>query len=187
MKTTLVLLLLLSATFAQAEPLKIFTYEKSINKENIMIVHTETDSNCAPIRNTTTSTPLVDFYWLMNGKTFKPVNPIIKSNIRERIQSLPTQRSNLFYIDLLELSEVKIDLPESQLAVETFKNAQGKCEARSTMMLGESDENITLVLQTIFVDAKIGLNPFKPKVKSITLKGIDLATGLPKNRTYSAK
>lgn len=170
-----------------AAPLKIFTYEKSINSENIMVVHTDTDTNCHPVRDPSTSTPFVDFYWLMNRTTFKPVNPIIKNNIRERIQSLPSQRANAFFIDLLDLEEVNIDLPESKLAVETFKNANGQCEARSTMELGESDGNTVLILQTVFVDAKKTINPLRPKVKSITLKGIDMATGFPKERTYSAK
>lgn len=152
-----------------------------------MVVHTDVDQNCIPQLDPKTRKPIVDFYWLMDGKTFKPVNPLIKNGIRDRIQALSSlDRTNIFFIDLLDLSEVKIDLPESQLTVEVFKNTLGHCEARSTIELGKSDENITLLLHTIYVEAKRTLNPFSPKVNSITLKGIDLTTGLRKSRTYSA-
>ncbi len=194
-----IILIIFSTFFATAEAtttistsvppnaLKILTYEKNINSENIMVVHTTADSNCLPVPDSDSQTPILDYYWLMNRKTYKPLNPIIKSYTRERISATPSSEAkNIFFINLNDLSEVDIDLPSHQVSVETFRNGEGNCEAVGKMTLGESDANSTIILQKIFVDAQLTLNPRRPKVRSITLEGLDASTGTPKIRTYKA-
>ncbi|MES2767620.1 MAG: hypothetical protein V4596_00620 [Bdellovibrionota bacterium] len=172
-------------TSAPPNALNILIYEKSINRENIMVVHTIADANCLPIVDN--QIPSLDYYWLMNRTMYKPLHPIIKSYTRERISAAPSDEAkNIFFVNLNDLSEIDIDLPSHQVIVETFRNSDGKCEAVAKMKLGESDAGATIILQKIYVDAKQTLNPRRPKIKSITLEGLDASTGGARVRTYKA-
>jgi hypothetical protein len=182
------MLSLLPATVPlSSNDLNIFTYEKNINSENIMVVHAIADSDCVPVVDPVNKTPIIDFYWLMNRSAYKPVHPLIKKNIRERLTAMAAKTKNVFYINLEDLSEVKIDLPSSRVKVETFRNSNGQCQAVGKITLGGSDGNMTMILKKIFVEAKKTGNPFRPKVVSITLSGLDATSSVPVTRIYEAK
>jgi hypothetical protein len=134
------------------------------------------------------SRPLLDYYWLMDRARYKPVHPLIKKGIRDRLkvvrQAKPDDKS--FAVELTDLQDVQTDIPQKQFSVQA-QSKNGACTAVATLKLGPADQNRTLSLETISTVTEKGLLPFNRKVKSITVAGTDLATGKPYSRKYDSK
>jgi len=166
----------------------LFTFEKNENPENIMIVYTKFDSSCQVVVDPSKqASPILDFYWLMNRTSFKPVHSLIKSGVRDRLQVIPAKSQDSFQIQINDFKELQTDVDEAKLNVVSHRSSTGGCEANAFFTLGPQDKNATMKVQTIYSDAaKTMIPPFR-KLKSVTLTGVDSKTGQRLTRTYMAK
>src|SRR5437868_10402489 len=118
----------------------IFKVEKNENPENIMIVYTKLDANChLQVDSSTAGNPVFDFYWLMNRQTYKPVNSLIKSSVKDRLRVAPANNSDTFMAQLNDLKEVDSDIRDPRLTVTSEANSQGQCQVHPYLTLGPSD------------------------------------------------
>jgi hypothetical protein len=166
----------------------ILTFEKSENPQNVLIVYTEVDKDCH-FRGPTASTgaPFVDYYWLMNRKTYKPVNPMIKNGIRDRLAIEKSKNANpdSFTVKIEDLADLKTDLKDPRMTVKTAHEGKD-CAVEALVTLGGSDHDRVLRLKTIStVSEKTLIPPFR-KIKSLSLEGKDVKTGEDFKRTYTA-
>ena len=57
----------------------ILVVEKNVNPQNLMVIYTKVDAKGLFLANPADQDrPVFDFYWLMDGKNYKPVNGMIK-------------------------------------------------------------------------------------------------------------
>jgi len=163
--------------------------EKNVHPENLMVVYTKVDADghFVPDPNNL-GRPLLDFYWLMDGKTYKPVNPLIKSEIRKRLelQPAPDGDANHFVVNINDLKEVNSDIKQPKVRVSIGGTADDR-NVDAEMKLGPSDNNVRIKVSTIHTDGRA----FPPAVYSVTLKGEEVAkgklTGRKVTRKYDAK
>jgi hypothetical protein len=167
----------------------ILIVEKNVHPENLMIVYTKVDEHGHFVPNPLNPIqPFLDFYWLINGKTYKPVSPLIKSEIRKRleIEVSPTGAAKHFAISINDLKEVKTDMKQPRVDVYA-RDASGSPNAEAEMDLGPSDRNIRIKVSSIYTDGRA----FPPAVYSVTVEGEEIANGKPTGRkitrTYDAK
>jgi hypothetical protein len=162
---------------------KVVTVKKSVHPRNEVVVYTRLDDACRPVRKK--GRPVLDYYWLMDGSRYKPVNPLIKRGIRKRLEV----RSGLpdgFTVRLNELKEVEHDLgPDPSLRVLAGKGAAG-CFAEARMTLGPSNKRAEIRLDEIYTEAELK-GRFSAKAKLVALKGVDVKTGKKVVRVYRAK
>lgn len=162
----------------------LFTFEKNENPQNILVLFTKLDHNCHVSEES--NIPVFDMYWMMNRISYKPTNGMIKSGVKDRLQVVPANEVDGFYIQINDLKEVNSDLLDPRLTVVADK-VQGQCKVRSLFTLGPSDKNARIQLVSIYSEAvKTVVPPFR-KLKSVTLNGINAATGLKISRKYFAK
>ena len=156
MKTSILvlssLLLLSQSAFASKTiERKLFTLEKSLNSENILNIHTQTNENCKFVTN---SNGYIDFYWLMNGKTKKDVHPTIKSKVKERVKFISINQTNdSFTVRLNDLSEIKHDLESNIIEIQA-KTINGNCTVNSIIPLGASAKYKKLNLERTYCEVK---------------------------------
>ncbi|HXT01358.1 MAG TPA: hypothetical protein VN915_11830 [Elusimicrobiota bacterium] len=179
----------LVATIPEVGPhYRVVTVRKSVHPRNDLVVYTRLDDECRIVRQG--DSPALDFYWLMDRRSFKPVNPLIKRGIRKRLEvetgSVPDAGADSFSVRLNELKEVQHDLgPNPRLRVRSSKTARG-CRAEARMTLGPSDKNAEIRLDEIYSEAELK-GRFSAKVKLVALKGTDVKTGKRIVRVYRAK
>lgn len=162
----------------------LFTFEKNENPQNILVLFTKLDPNCHVSEES--NVPVFDMYWLMNRISYKPTNSMIKSGVKDRLQVIPANGVDGFYIKINDLNEVNSDLRDPRLTVIADK-AQGQCKVNSFFTLGPSDNNAKLKLVSIYSEAVKTLVPPFRKLKSVTLNGINAVTGVKISRKYFAK
>ncbi len=164
---------------------RIIQIEKNQNPENILIVYTKLNEHCNFV-SVLNDTPVFDYYWLMNGISYKPLNFTLKSEIEKRITlNVPPEffRERIFYVSLNDLHAVHHDIPNPRLEV-TSKFENNECKVVSTMQLGPSDNSIKIQVNAIYGESPSVL---RPKITLVTIKGRELATGKSYQRTYFAK
>lgn len=143
------LLLTQAASAGQSVERKLFTLEKSLNSENILNIHTQTDENCKFV---TKNNEYVDFYWLMDRKNLKQVHPKIRSTIHERVQFVGINaRHDSFKVRLNDLSEIKHDL-ESNIIEVRAEIVNGACTVNSIIQLGASSKYKELNLKRTYCE-----------------------------------
>lgn len=160
----------------------ILVVEKNINPQNIMTVYTKLDANCT-LETTAENQPVLGFYWLIDKVQFKPVHPLIRTEVEKRLELVANthvQQSPTFSVLINDLKELDHDLKEARITVQS-RRAHGQCAVEGLLTLGPSDNNRTIVLQSIYSEAR-GL--IMPKVVTVTLKGTDLVSGEPVTRTF---
>jgi hypothetical protein len=164
----------------------IFIVEKNENPQNILVAYTKLDANCDVVK--LGGQPLLDYYWMMDRVKYKPVHPLIKSGIRDRLKvaSTVSKDARAFAIQITDLNELKQDLGVATLEVLASKKDAG-CLVAASMKLGPSDGGKILTLQSLYTESSKTLLPPFRKVKSVTLSGVDLATSQPVKRQYLAK
>lgn len=151
---------------------KLFTLEKSLNSENILNIHTQTDENCKFVSN---SNGYIDFYWLMDKKTIKQVHPTIRSKVQERVKFVGINEArNSFKVRLNDLSEIKHDL-ESNIIEARAEIVNGTCTVNSIIQLGASSKYKKLNLQRTYCEVNNILGVPKG-CKYLELSGKDEAT-----------
>ncbi len=186
---------LISASFSFAEEVanireigehqKILVVEKNVHPQNKLIVYTRVDAKCDFILDQHQS-PVFDFYWLMDGQTYKPMNSYLKSEIQKRLSlhSQPgAEATKEFYVSLNDLQTLNHDIPDPRLLVITTSKGH-VCDTKSLLRLGPSNHNALIQVQSFYGE---GVGTFSPKIISVTIKGIDLRTGEQITATYKAK
>ena len=157
---------------------KLFTMEKNYNQENLMIIHTQTDKDCKFIKSTKNSEGnYIEFYWLMNGKDRKEVHPMIRTEIKSRVQfqGIDAGRDS-FRVKLNDLSEVKHDLVETSMEVAS-EIINGKCTVKSVLTLGPSGKYRKIDLNRTFCNVSKNLVGVPNGCNYLLLEGTDVATG----------
>ena len=169
---------------------RIVTVEKNIHPQNRLIAYTRLDEQCRVQRDPKQGDrPVLDYYWLMDGSRYKRVHPLIKRGIRNRLQvgaSPPKSLDGAFSVRLNELDAVEHDLGPTPLLWVRAEKTAGGCAVEARITLGPSDKNEVIQLDTIYSEAAL-TGPFGARVKSISLRGVDAATGKPVVRVYRAK
>lgn len=163
----------------------ILTVEKNVHPENAMVIYTKTDEQCRFVKDPKKGhSVLVDFYWLMDRKFFKPVHQLIKNRIREALEvdAAESDRPSEFAVKLHKLEEVKTDIEDPTLTVQAKKEG-GQCKVEGHLQLGPSDNHAEIRVDSLYTEGRT----FPPVLHSVTLKGVDLKTGMPVARTYRAK
>lgn len=163
----------------------ILTVEKSVNPQNLMVVYTKIDANGHFVADTAErDRPEFDFYWLMSGKDYKPVNWMIKKEIRRRFecQSRLADRPTHFVIHMNDLKEVDSDIEEAKVDVYAT-GIDGARDVEARMTLGPSDGNMRIRLFSIYTEGRA----FPPAIFSVTLKGEEIVNGRPTGKRVARK
>ena len=162
---------------------------KSVNPQNLMVIYTKVDANGRFLTNPSDQNrPVFDFYWLMDGKNYKPVHRLIKNEIGRRFecQSSPSGRATHFVINMNDLKEMNSDIEEPKVDVYA-KGSGGARDVEAQMTLGASDGNMRIKLSSIYTEGRA----FPPALYSVTLKGEEIVngklTGKKVARKYDAK
>lgn len=158
---------------------RLFTLEKDYNPENKVIVHTQTDQDCRfTVYSKNVEQNYVDFYWSMNnGREFKDIHPMIRSEIKKRVEFLGmNDRADSFKIRLSDFSELNHDLPTSQLEVSS-ELTQGVCRVRAIVVLGGSSAYRKIDLKRTYCEVSKNLFGIPNGCMALQLEGRDIATG----------
>ena len=158
---------------------------KNVHPENLMVVYTKVDAEGHLLPDPEQlNQPLLDFYWLMDGKNYKPVNAIIKSEIRKRleIQAGSKDRPTHFVINVNDLKEVNSDIKQPKMDIYVSDTA-GDRQVEAQMNLGPSDGNLRLRVSSIYTEGRA----FPPAVYSVTLIGEEIVNGKPSGKKIARK
>lgn len=153
----------------------ILIVEKNVNPQNKMVIYTKVDARgrFSPDPSSPNQ-PVFDFYWLMGGRDYKPVHPMIKGAIRKRFESQwnPGPESNRFIVNMNDLKEVDCDIREPRMDVYA-KGTGDQLSVEAEMNLGPSDGNMRIKLHSIQSEGRA----FPPAVYSVTLRGEEIVNG----------
>ena len=167
---------------------RLLLFEKNENPQNVMVVYTKINGGCSLAKGDN-GLPVFDFYWLMDGVKYKPVHPLIKAGIRDRLEfqagSAGTGTQD-FYVRINDLKEVKNDLPDPRLHVE-LQSEGTTCAVDARIQLGPSDQGRVLKVESIYSEAKKTFLPPFRKLIAVTLRGVDAKTGENVERRYQGK
>lgn len=159
--------------------------EKNVNPQNIMVFYTKVDAKGRlVIEPANGNRPVFDFYWLMEGKKYKPVHARIKNEIGKRLEhrvssSDPTTH---FTVDVNDLKEVDSDIADPKMDVYARVTGGGP-EVDAQMNLGPSNGNMRIRLSSIYTEGRA----FPPAVFSVTLKGQEIVDGKPTGRRVTRR
>ena len=169
---------------------RVVTIEKSVHPQNLLVAYTRLDERCRVVRDPKQgNSPVFDFYWLMDGSRYKRVHPLIKRGIRKRLEvgaSPPKSRDGSFAVRLNDLTEVEHDLGATPLLWVRAEKTTPGCRVEARITLGPSDKNAVIRLDSIYSEAELSW-PLSARMKSITLKGVDVKSGKPVVRVYKAR
>jgi hypothetical protein len=162
----------------------ILMVRKNVNPQNVMVVYTKMDAGGRFLEDRGSDRPVLDFYWLMDGKTYKPVNGLIKAEIRKRFVPRWTSKglATRFIIAMNDLKEVKSDISEPHVDVSARETGDAPV-VEAQMSLGPSDGNMRIKLSSIQTEGRA----FPPAVYSVTLKGEEVAGDKPTGRKVARK
>jgi len=187
LKATLILLVSLSCWASAPTEQKLFFFEKDYHPNNIMIVYAMVNGSCAFVPDPSDpGKPLVDFYWLMDRKNYKPTHPLIKNKTRERLifESFAADKRS-FKVKLSDLKELDHDLPDSTITVSVSNHGE-TCTSKAIIKLGKSYDNQTLELTSIYSEVKTCLG-VPCGAKFVELRGKNADTGKDLVARYMAR
>lgn len=154
---------------------RVLIVEKNVNPQNMMVIYTKVDADgrfsTDPANR---NQPVFDFYWLMDGRDYKPVNAMIKAAIRKRFESQWYSRdeANRFTVNVNDLKEVNCDIKEPKMDVYA-RDTGGKRSVEAEMTLGPSDGNLRIKLSSIYTEGRA----VPPALHAVTLKGKEIVNG----------
>ena len=177
----------------------LFLVEKSYHPENIAVVYTKLDKHCHVIPDREHGfLPTLDFYWLMDATRYKPMAELLKAGARKRFQFTTAHGSQddltSFMVRTDDLSRVQHDLPSSTVQIKAERQDDA-CVAIALMTLGPSNGNVTMKVEsvstrtepiTLLKKMRAMADPDSIRIYAVTVKGTDIATGQPIERTYYA-
>lgn len=160
----------------------VFVVEKNENPQNIMVAFVKLGKDCrlAPDPERP-GLPLFDFYWLMDGKRYKRVHPLIKAGVRSRMEIVSSAKNGRsFEMRLNDFKELRGDFAGARLTV----SVEGApCQPVTELALNAATPPIRLI--SIYSDSrKTFLPPFR-KLNFIRLKG--LTQGEPREMKFLAR
>jgi len=153
----------------------ILTVGKNVNPQNKMVVYTRLDANGRFMADPSVrDRPVLDFYWLMDGRSYKPVNALIKKEIRKRFTGewSVKERTESFIVNVSDLKEVKSDIKDPRIEI-CVREASGGPSVEAQMNLGPSDGGMRIRLSSIYTEGRA----FPPAVDSVTLEGEEIVNG----------
>lgn len=177
----------------------LFLVEKSHHPENITVVYTKLDAHCHVLPDRAHGfLPTLDFYWLMDATHYKPMAGPLKDGVRKRLQFTNTQWQQVdptsFAVRTDDLSHVQHDIPDPTVQIKAARHGDA-CVATALLTLGPSDGQATIRLESVATktEALTALKqmaamkaPDALRIEAVTVKGTDVATGTPLERTYRA-
>jgi hypothetical protein len=177
----------------------LFLIEKSHHPENITVVYTKLDQHChvLPEREHGLQ-PTLDFYWLLDAAHYKPMADLLKAGIRKRLQVIATHGPQgdptAFAVRTDDLSRVQHDIQNPTVHIKAERHGEA-CVALALMTLGPSNGNATLKVEavstttepiTLRTKMRALVDPDAIRIYAVTVKGTDIVTGQPIERTYRA-
>jgi len=177
----------------------LFLIEKSHHPENITVVYTKLDTVCRVIPDREHGfLPTLDFYWLMDATRYKPMAGLLKAGTRKRLQFIDANGSQgdptSFAVRTDDLSRVQHDLQSPTVQIKTGRQGDA-CVATAFMTLGPSNGNATMKVEsvstktepiTLLKKMQAMADPDSIQIYAVTVKGTDVTTGQPIERTYHA-
>ena len=177
----------------------LFLIEKSHHPENITVVYTKLDTDCRVIPDREHGfLPTLDFYWLMDVTHYKPMAGPLKAGARKRLQFIDANGAQgdatAFSVRTDDLSRVQHDLQSPTVQIKAERQGDA-CVATASMTLGPSNGHATIKVESISTKTEpITLlkkmwamaEPDSIQIYAVTVKGTDVATGQPIERTYYA-
>jgi hypothetical protein len=177
----------------------LFFIEKSYHPENIAVVYTRLDTDCRVILDREHGfLPTLDFYWLLDATRYKPMAEPLKAGTRKRLQFIDTYGSQgdptAFAVRTDDLSRVQHDLPSPTVQIKAERQGEA-CMATAFMTLGPSNDYATIKIEsvstrtepiTLLKKMRAMVEPDTIQIYTVTVKGTDVATGQPIERTYYA-
>jgi len=175
----------------------LFLIEKSHHPENITVVSTKLDQHCHVIPDRAHGfLPTLDFYWLMDTTRYKPMANPLKAGARKRLQftDAPGRQGDptAFAVRLGDLSRVQHDVPSPTVQITTARQGEA-CMATASLTLGPSNGHATITVESVFTQTgaltlrktmQVMEDPDALQIYAVTVKGTDVATGQPIERTY---
>jgi hypothetical protein len=175
----------------------LFFIEKSHHPENIAVVYTKLDTDCHVILDREHGfLPTLDFYWLLDTTHYKPMAEPLKVGTRKRLQFIDTHRSQddptSFTVRTDDLSRVQHDLQSPTVQIKAERQGEA-CVATAFMTLGPSNGHATIKIEsvstrteplTLLKKMRAMADPDAIQIYAVTVKGADVATGQPIERTY---
>lgn len=149
---------------------------KNVNPQNFMVVCTKADADGRFLKNAANrNRPVLDFYWLMDGKNFKPVNVLIKNEIGKRLECQlgPAGNETHFWVYVNDLKEVDSDIRDPKMDVYSRQSGDTQ-KVEAQMSLGPSDGKMRIKLSSIYTEGRA----FPPAVYSVTLSGEEIVGGM---------
>jgi hypothetical protein len=142
--------------------------------------------------------PTLDFYWLLDASRYKPMAEPLKVGTRKRLQFIDTYESQgdttSFTVRTDDLSRVQHDLPSPTVQIKAERHGD-TCVATAFMTLGPSNGHATIKIEsvstrteplTLLKKMRAIVDPDAIQIYAVTVKGTDVATGQPLERTYYA-
>jgi hypothetical protein len=177
----------------------LFLIEKSHHPENITVVYTKLDTDCHVIPDREHGfLPTLDFYWLMDATRYKPMAGPLKAGARKRLQFIDANGAQgdptAFAVRTNDLSRLQHDLQSPTLQIKAERQGDA-CVATALMTLGPSNGNVTMKVEsvstktepiTLLKKMRAIADPDSIQIYAVTVKGTDVATGQPIERTYQA-
>lgn len=169
----------------------VLVFKKNENRQNIMVIYTKLTRDCRFQDDAAEKRPVFDFYWLMDGRNFKPVHDLIKSGVRDRLAfDVATKMSDgprsSFWIKINDMKEMNHDIRDPRLLIRSL-SVKEKCNAEALITLGPSDRGATIRLVDIDTEARKSILPPFRKLVSVTLNGIEVKTGRKISRKFRAR
>jgi hypothetical protein len=177
----------------------LFLIEKSHHPENITVVYTKLDTHCHVIPDREHGfLPTLDFYWLMDATRYKPMAGPLKAGARKRLKFIDANGSQgdptAFAVRTDDLSRVQHDLQSPTVQIQAERQGDA-CVATALITLGPSNGNVTMKVEsvstktepiTLLKKMRAMADPDSIQIYAVTVKGTDVATGQPIERTYYA-
>jgi hypothetical protein len=175
----------------------LFFIEKSHHPENIAVVYTKLDTDCHVILDREHGfLPTLDFYWLLDTTHYKPMAEPLKVGTRKRLQFIDTHGlqgdPTSFTVRTDDLSRLQHDLPSPTVQIKAERQGEA-CVATAFMTLGPSNGHATIKIEsvstrteplTLLKKMRAMADPDAIQIYAVTVKGTDVATGQPLERTY---
>ena len=153
---------------------RLFTMRKSYNPTNILIVNSQTDEDCKFVRK---NKEYIDLYWLMDGKNRKEINPMIRSEIQNKVQFKGiNSKKDSFKVKLNDLRDLKHDLEDTTIEVSS-EIINGNCNTKSVLKLGSSSKYRKLNLKKTFCEVTTNLIGVPNGCAYVELQGVDADSG----------
>ena len=175
----------------------LFFIAKSHHPENIAVVYTKLDTDCRVIPDREHGfLPTLDFYWLLDATRYKPMAGALKTGARKRLQFSNVHGSQgdqtAFVVRTDDLARLQHDLQSPTVQIKAERQGDA-CVATACMTLGPSNGHATIKIEsvttrtepiTLLKKMRAMMDPDAIQIYAVTVKGTDVATGQPIERTY---